>query len=173
MRFFYKTTDQRVLDACSRHLEEKQQMNTEMKAFAAHFDAEAVLVRDINGIKFDGLKLKNFYERSDADLWTKPSRDFSVSRPRATCKGKTAALKALQEKYKSLMPICKEASFEPMFNALGFDWTSLFFGSISFFYLDGTFYLSASFAINDATEILGSEFDDAKKTFESKKEVSA
>ena len=66
MSFLYKTTDASVLDAWNRHLEEKQLMNTEMKAFAAHFVAEAVFVRDIHGVHFHGLQLKNFNERSDA-----------------------------------------------------------------------------------------------------------
>lgn len=173
MSYHYKTTDPRVTDAWAQHFKEKEQMNTEMKAFAVHFDAEAVFVRDIHGIHFHGLQLKNFNERSDADLWTKPSKDFSVSRPRATCKGKADELKALQEKYKSLMPICDEASYEPVYHALGFDWTALFFGGISFFHLDGVFYLRTSFALNDATEILASEFETVRKAFEGKKELAA
>ena len=174
MSFLYKTTDTSVLDAWNCHLEEKRQINADMKAFAAHFDAEAVLVRNIHGVRFHGLQLNGFNSRSDADLWTKPSRDFSVSRPRATCKGKADELKALQEKYKSLKPARDEASYEPIYNALGFNWGALFMqGGFSAFELTGTLYVKTPIQVKNATEILGSEFDDAKKTFESKKEVSA
>lgn len=174
MSFLYKTTDTSVLDAWNHHLEEKQQMNTEMKAFAAHFDAEAVLVRDIHGVHFHGLQLKNFNERSDADLWTKPSRDFSVSRPRATCKGKADELKALQEKYKSLKPAGNEASYEPIYNALGFNWGALFMqGGFSAFEVTGTLYVKTPIQVKNATEILSSEFSDARKAFENKSEVAA
>lgn len=158
---FYKTNDPAVLEAYEKERSDKALLQAEVDAFAHRFGGKGLVYADparLAGIKFTPAKPR--------DLWRAPDGN-GLQWPRSSpLKGATAetkaALKALQAEWNEHMPT-RKIDTNAVIRALGFSSScDFFFEGLTLFRHEGFVYASTSKAMPRMTEILGSEYEQAK-----------
>jgi len=157
---YYKTNNPRVLAAWSQYCADKEEMFTQAKALAAKHNAQVMYRFDARGTSFAGLRLNDYRRRSDKGAWTIPDRTTGVSRPRK--RGKDVD-KALIASYAADSAKIHDAKLADVLTALGTNWEDLLFGGgYGFFSTGGALYCHTPCNLADATEIMATEYADAK-----------
>lgn len=159
---FYKTDAPAVLVACEEERLQKAALQAEIDTFAARFGGEGLMYADPP--RFAGIK---FTPAAPRDLWRAPDRN-GLQWPRsAPLKGASAetkaALKALNAEWSQFVPIGR-LSDDGVYKALGYSSSMDFmFEGLTLFVHDGFLYASTRKAMPSMTEILGSEYEAAKR----------
>ncbi len=164
---YYKSTTDAPAKAHAEYLANKEALFQSMKALEEQFDGKAVYGFDVFRIHFHGLALNNFEARDDAALWTKPDKNHgNVSQPRSSVRGKgmTSQLRALKDKYSSLLPDVMRVPLGGFWGSIGARAGDLVFAGIKWHELDGVIYVHTPAKLGeDMVEILASEYEQAKQ----------
>lgn len=169
---YYKTAAPEVKKAWEEFQAEAEKIQGAGTAFAAQFEgAKALFSNSVHsGYRFFGLC---FSPEIKSPIWTKPDyKSGNYQRPRSTVqagvkgeerKALKLELDALKAKWKAGEP--KEtASIDAFLESIGTHSGNLFFCAYNqFIGEDGTFYFQTSASLSNVVEILGSEFEAAKK----------
>ncbi|MDR6350866.1 hypothetical protein [Pantoea sp. SORGH_AS_0659] len=165
---YWKFIKPEQLAAWDKLRSDEQLMRAEGFALAEKFQAKPVFTNDVGRSTFYGVKFdKGFYVAKD--LWTKPTSNTGfASWPKAR------APKGLSEEHKSLLVIWKEnypktkVENDQFYTSIGLDWGMLFLTGITYFRFGDAIYVKTGAKPNEdaqAVEILGSEFDSAKREY--------
>lgn len=165
---FFKTNKEEVIAAFNKFTADRIALRAASDAFAAEYDAEAVILGDATSVYFGGINFKN-NSVVNREVWRKPDRQFKTSslRVKPTKKefqsefdAELERWKALKEKYFPNGTTVKKTNF---YKTLGFDWGDLFFSSFACFEYQGYLYIETSLSrvAENAIEILGSEYEEA------------
>lgn len=165
---YYKSTTDAPAKAHAEYLANKEALFKSMKALEEQFDGKAVYGFDVFRISFRGLVLNNVETRDDAALWTKPDKGCgNISRVRSSIRGKELAsqLRALKDKYSSLLPDVTRISLDGFWNSIGTNAGDLFFAGIKWHELGGVIYVHTRVKLGEGmVEILASEYEQAGRT---------
>lgn len=162
MTRYYKTDNPAVLAINAQIETAKQALLEQSRKVGEVFNARPIYCYSIESIGFGGLALYDYQTREDRDFWTKPNRENGRSVPRTgKVKGKGQEQADLLKKYGEMTP--KKVDFLPLFEAMGVSWGNLLFSGYTMFFVDEVLYFGTSAPVGEVmTEIMGSEFDDAK-----------
>lgn len=168
---YFKFSTAESLAAYKEMIRQEQELKRVCQSFCALFGGKPVYFRSaadtrFSGIKFDGVPYNG------AELWTKPvPRDSFVQYPRKRVPA------ALREKSEALHAIWNEqrpdykADKEAFYQSIGLDWGNLLFSGFTMFLHDDVIYVSAGATPKPEAggiEILGSEYNAARKAVEAK-----
>lgn len=171
MSVSYKTNDPAVLSALAAFTTKRDQLAEQARLIGATFDGKPIFSNSVGDVSFAGLVLNNYQSREDKALWTTPDRDTKVSRPRAArVAGVTKESQAaLRDLYMRMLPAT--VGFDEVWKAMSVDWGNLLFGGgYHLFELNGWLYFQSGAPVGEVmTEILGSEFNEAYRTYQQQK----
>lgn len=163
---FFKFTSAEALAGWEKLQGDAKKLRAAGTSFASLFDAKPVFNSDGVREAFYGVKFSGGIYVS-ADLWTK-----ATSRTGFACWPKSKAPAGMAEEHKALQALWNEqrpkldvdkAAFFPL---IGLDWGTLLFTGITYFRHGDAIYVETSAAPKasaGAIEILGSEYDQAKR----------
>lgn len=161
MSFFYLCRDLDVLAAWSQRLAELHAMRDEAKAFAELFGGEPYFTNTCNDVHFGGVR---FSPKMPTDIWTVPNH-FGGQRPRAKLIRRAPISPGRRNEHGTLLTLWAEyepkgiVKIEPVYNALGMDWSDFVISGIGIFQHNGALYIEADVQLSrNVTEILGSEY---------------
>lgn len=163
---FFKFTSAEALAGWDKLQADAQELRGAGESFAALFGGKAVFTSDGVRESFAGVKFAGpIYVSSE--IWTKPtSRTGFACWPKSKAPaGKSDEHKALSDIWNAQRPkmFVDKAVFYPL---LGLDWGTLLFTGITYFRHGDAIYVETPAtpkASAGAIEILGSEFDQAKR----------
>lgn len=163
---FFKFTSAEALAGWERLQADAKELRVAGEAFAALFNGTAVFTSDGVRESFAGVKFSGpIY--GTPEIWTKPtSRTGFACWPKSKSPvGRAQEHKALSDIWNAQRPkMCIDKSiFYPL---LGFDWGTLLFTGITYFRHGDAIYVETGATPKAAAggiEILGSEFDQAKR----------
>lgn len=165
---YYKSTTDAPAKAHAELFANREALFQSVKALEEQFDGKAVYGFDVFRIQFHGLALNNVETRDDSALWTKPDKSYgNTSRIRSSIRGKelSSQLRALKDKYSSLLPDVTRISLDELWSSIGTNAGDLFFAGIKWHELDGVIYVHTRAKLGeDMVEILASEYEQAKQT---------
>ena len=166
---FFKTNKSEVIEAFNKFNKDRVALRANAEKFAKEYDAEAVVLGDSNNVYFGGIKFNNNIG-VNREVWCKPNRQFGIS-----CLRSKPIKKAFQvefdveiERWNSLkdkhFPEGTKVKKSDFYKTLGFNWGDLFFSSFACFEHNGYLYIDTSLSCiaENATEILGSEYEEAR-----------
>lgn len=163
---FFKFTSAEALTGWDKLQEDANKLRAAGESFAALFGGKPVFTSDGVRESFAGVKFSGAVYVS-LEIWTKPT-----SRTGFACWPKSKAPTGMADEHKTLLAIWNEqrpkiyvdkAAFFPL---IGLDWGTLLFTGITYFRHGEALYVETSAtpkATAGAIEILGSEFDQAKR----------
>jgi len=157
---FYKTNAPNVMAAWAAERQAVATLRVAVEEFATKYGATGHTYSD--PVRFAGLR---FNPPMPRDLWRAPDR-HGLQCPRTTpLKGATAetkaALKALNAEWDLHVPDAQVDS-KALYAALGVSWGDFLFSGLTLFEQGGWLYAETSAAMPCMTEILGSEYEQAK-----------
>ena len=166
---FFKTNKEEVVAAFHKLKADRAALRLNADKFAKEYDAVAVILRDSDSVFFSGIKFNN-NAVVNRDVWCKPDRQFGISRLRskpakkefqAEFDAELQKWNSLKDKYFSSKTRVQQSEF---YKTLSFDWGDLLFSSFACFEYQGYLYIDTSISriAENATEILGSEYEKAK-----------
>lgn len=165
---FFKTNKVEAVSAFNKFNADRIALRAASDAFAAEYDAEAVVLGDSTRVYFGGINFKN-NSAVNREIWRKPDRKFKTSdlRVKPTKKEFQSEFDAEIKKWKALkakyFPNGSEVKKRDFYKTLGFDWGDMFFNSFACFEHNSFLYIDSSISTvaEHATEILGSEYQAA------------
>lgn len=168
---YYKFSTPEALAAWAEMLRQEAELKRVCESFCALFGGKPVYLRTAADIRFGGIRFDGA-PYNGAELWTKPvQRDSFVQYPR---KRVPAALRekseALHELWNGQRPDYK-ADKEAFYQSIGLDWGNLMFAGFTMFMHNDVIYISTGATPKPeagGVEILGSEFETARKAAEAK-----
>lgn len=160
---YYKTDDAKILAAYHDFNNKANDLAKKGHEWAAQFDAEPLFISSGDGVFLaQSLHLNNRSTRKDICFWSTPvdggSRPLAITNKRVPDK---QAAQELRKKFTDTRPRITSVSREELFKTIGVDWSCMLFGNLNIFEFNGCLYISCGIKLN-STEILGSEFADAK-----------
>ncbi|HGE6046412.1 TPA: hypothetical protein ACGGS3_000626 [Vibrio cholerae] len=172
---YYKSTSDEPVNALASYREQKESYARLFDPLTNHFNAKAIFTYSHHGVSFYSIAFNDYESLEDKDLWTKPDfRSACACRVRSSVKGKdnSQRLKALKEKYDSLIPKDAESpSLHPFYDSIGTNWGDLVFSGMKWFEYDGAVYIATSLKLTkNVIEITGSEFSTAELESKQKSE---
>ena len=160
---FYKTSKPEIVKAMQKHFDQKEQLVISAVKWAAKFNGEPIFSDRSSRVSVAGIKLKDFTERDDRRLWTKPAvRLQFLSRPLA--KPPRAAFK---DEHAALVKVYTKGYPEPierkeLFDSISCSWGDFMFSGLEFFVVGDTAYMKTGIHLPDIdlqiVEMFGSEF---------------
>lgn len=167
---FFKISNNEAVQTFKEFEANKVELIEQASKLAAHFGGKPVFSNRADFVSFAGIKFEHFEELENNHLWTKPkaSNGFKSSPKYGKQKGADRdTLETIRKKYNAMLPV--QVSREPLLKAIGTDWGNCLFTPLSLFLHDDTIYLDTRLTLKDATEILGSEYEAAKRDYDSAK----
>ncbi|ENM5750401.1 hypothetical protein V4V53_002148 [Vibrio mimicus] len=172
---YYKSTSNEPVNALASYRQQKESYARLFDPLTSHFNAKAIFTYSNHGVSFYSIAFNDYESLEDKDLWTKPDlKSAYACRVRSSVNGKENAkrLKALKEKYNSLIPKDAESpSLHPFYDSIGTNWGELVFSGMKWFEHDGAVYIATSLKLTkNVIEITGSEFSTAELASKQKSE---
>lgn len=168
---FFKTNAPEAVQAMTDFFAKKSALHAAADAFAAEFDAKAVVTMDINRVSYAGFIFNN-PGHVNTGVWTKPlpgHHRISNLRTKPTKKEFQAEWVEASEKLKTLFdkhfPDGARISKDEIYKSLGTDWGNVAFTGLACFLHDGYVYVNTGLSKLNAEEILGSEYEQAAAAF--------
>ena len=168
---FFKTNAPEAVQAITDFFAKKSALHAAADAFAAEFDAKAVVTMDINRVSYVGFIFNN-PDQVNTGVWTKPSPSYhriSHLRAKPTKKEFKAEWVEASEKHKALFdkyfPNGSRIDKDEIYRSLGTDWGNVAFTGLACFLHDGYVYVNTGLSKLNAEEILGSEYEKAAAAF--------
>jgi hypothetical protein len=172
---YFKITNNNAVQAFKSFETSKAELIEQATKLATHFGGKPIFSNRVERISFAGINFHNFKQLENNHLWRKPKASSLFASSPKYGKPKAAdreALEAIKAKYEAMMP--EEVSREPLLKAIGTEWGDCLFTPLSLFLHDDVIYLNTRLALTDATEIFGSEYEAAKRAYDTAKvEVAA
>jgi hypothetical protein len=172
---YYTITNDKAVQAFKEFETAKAALIEQATKLADHFGGKPIFSNRVERISFAGINFHNFNQLENNHLWMKPKASNSFASSPKYGKPKAAdreALEAIKATYNAMFPA--EVSREPLLKAIGTDWGNCLFTPLSLFLHNDVIYLNTRLTLKDATEIFGSEYEAAKRAYDTAKiEVAA
>lgn len=174
MSYYYKSQHASVIAAAQDVINATNALRDEGNKFGELFvtqdmTARAFIAHTFDIRSFHGLK---FNPEIKSNLWTKPDKQSGCQRPRSSIKNATQEerneLKQLLTLWKDNCPK-KSINLDKFFKSLGVDYGDFLFNGIIWFVVNDSLYINTHALIKqNVEEILGSEYESARKQYQGK-----